>query len=293
MKELVVISGKGGTGKTSITASLSSLAENKVVADCDVDAADMHLILKPRVQFEEEFEGGRMAVIDPAACTSCGECTRLCRFDAIKVTDGVYSVKKLSCEGCNVCAHFCPVGAIEMKDKIAGKWFISDTRHGPFVHAAMNIAEENSGKLVTKVRQEAKKIAVEKGLDFIITDGSPGIGCPVIASITGADQVLIVTEPTVSGYHDMRRTVELISHFRIPGMVCINKYDLNMDVVAEIEEFCKTNGIEVIARVPYDRDFTRAMLNAQSIIEYSGGTTSAIIRAMWEKILSSPAVAEK
>jgi MinD superfamily P-loop ATPase len=290
MKELVVISGKGGTGKTSITAALASLAENRIVADCDVDAADMHLILRPEIRYEEEFEGGRMAVIDTEACTTCGECARLCRFDAIEVTNGVYGVNRLACEGCNVCAHFCPAGAIEMKNKVAGKWFISDTRHGQLVHAAMNIAEENSGKLVTKVRQVAKNIALEKGLDMIITDGSPGIGCPVIASITGASMVLIVTEPTVSGYHDMRRTVDLIGHFGIKGVVCINKADLNPQVVAEIGEICREKGIEIIALVPYDRDFTRAQLKAQSIVEYSDGSTSAIIRTMWEKILASPAM---
>ncbi len=284
MKELVIISGKGGTGKTSIAASLAALAKDKVIVDCDVDAADMHLILQPEIKEEEEFEGGKEALIDPERCTGCGRCEELCRFEAISVCDNKYEINPLKCEGCGVCAYFCPVEAIEMKRKIAGKWFVSDTDHGPLVHAALGIAEDNSGKLVSKVRKKARDKAKEMGCEVVIIDGSPGIGCPVIASITGAKLVLIVTEPTVSGLHDLKRVVELINHFNIKGMVCANKYDLNINMVNKIEVFCKENDIEVAAKIPYDTDFTKGQLEAKSIIKYSDGVASQNIRAMWERI---------
>ncbi|MCP4131435.1 MAG: (4Fe-4S)-binding protein [bacterium] len=285
MDEIVIISGKGGTGKTSIAASFAALATNKIVVDCDVDAADMHLILNPEIKYEEDFEGGKEAVLDHDTCVKCGTCMDLCRFGAISRIDKKYIVDPLKCEGCNVCAWFCSVNAIEMKSKISGKWFISDTRHGPLVHAALGIAEDNSGKLVSTIRGKAKEIAEEKGYDHIIIDGSPGIGCPVIASITGAALVLIVTEPTVSGLHDLKRVVELIHHFHIKGMVCINKYDLNSEMADKIENFCTENGIDIAARISYDTDFTKAQIESKSLVEYSAGKTAQSIKSMWEKIL--------
>jgi MinD superfamily P-loop ATPase len=281
MKELVVISGKGGTGKTSIVASIASLARDKVLADCDVDAADLHLILNPEIKDEQDFYGGKIAVLDKDACTECGKCIELCRFGAIS---DIYEVDLLSCEGCGVCAYFCPSQAIEMVEKIAGKWFVSDTRYGPLVHAKLGIAEDNSGKLVSRVKEIAKEIAAENGYELIVIDGSPGIGCPVIASIAGASLILIVSEPTVSGIHDMKRVIDLSKHFRIKSMVCINKYDLNLDNVKEIERYCAENDVTIVAHIPYDLDFTRAQIDAKSITEYSDGDSSREIRMMWEKI---------
>ena len=284
MKELVVISGKGGTGKTSITAAFAALAHNKVMVDCDVDAADMHLILNPEVLKSEDFFGGKEAVINKEACTECGECGNLCRFDAIVFHDGTYSVNPLKCEGCGVCSHFCPSKAIELNQKRSGEWYISDTRHGPLVHGALGIAEDNSGKMVSKIREEAKALAKERGCNTIIIDGSPGIGCPVIASITGASMVLIVTEPTVSGFHDLKRVVELIKHFNIKGMVCINKYDLNTEMTETINQYCKDHGIELGIEIPYDTGFTKAQIEARSIVEFSSGGTSKKVQLLWEKI---------
>lgn len=283
MKELVVVSGKGGTGKTSIVASLAALAQKKVIADCDVDAADLHLILSPEIRRDEEFKGGKIAEINLEICTQCGKCIDLCRFDAIPDS---YEVDTISCEGCGVCAYFCPFEAINMSEKVAGKWFVSDTRFGPLVHAKLGIAEDNSGKLVSRVKEIARSIAKERGYELIIIDGSPGIGCPVIASLSGAGLALIVSEPTVSGIHDMKRVVELANHFRIKSMVCINKSDLNPDNVKEIEKYCDENRVDVIARIPYDVDFTRAQIEAKSIVEYSDGASSTIVKKMWEAILS-------
>ena len=281
VKELVVLSGKGGTGKTSIVASLAALAEDKVIADCDVDAADLHLVLRPQIRSEEEFSGGNMAVLNKDVCTLCGECVNLCRFNAISPD---IDIDQLSCEGCGVCAYFCPIKAIEMKQKIAGKWFISDTEFGPLVHARLGIAEDNSGKLVTKIKIEAEKIAMMNSSQLVLIDGSPGIGCPVIASITGANLILIVTEPSVSGLHDMRRVAELAFHFKTDTIVCINKYDINNQKSSEIESFCKDNNIDIVAKIPYDTAFTKAQLAAKSIVEYSDGNASQEIRRMWDNI---------
>ncbi len=281
MKELVVISGKGGTGKTSIVAALASLAQNKVMADCDVDASDLHLILSPRIIKEEDFPGNKIAVVDKDRCIHCGDCAAQCKFDAISIN---IEIDPISCEGCGVCTYFCPEDAITLEEKKSGTWFISETDYGPMVHARLGIAEDNSGKLVTLVRKEAMKVAKEKGYELIITDGSPGIGCPVISSITGASLVLVVTEPSVSGVHDMKRVVELAQNFKIKTALCINKYDLNNENTEEIENFCKSNNIEVVGRIPYDVDFTRAQVAVKSIVEYSDGTASSEIKSMWEKL---------
>ena len=276
MKEIVVISGKGGTGKTSLTAAFAVLAEDVVLADCDVDAADLHLILQPQTSNQNDFSGGSQASIRTDDCTACGLCQEICRFGAIKTDDGgKYAVDAISCEGCGVCAHFCPQQAIDFKPVVNGQWFISDTRIGPMVHAKLGIAEENSGKLVTLVRKEAKQIAEDQGRKFILVDGSPGIGCPVIASIGGADQVVVVTEPTVSGIHDLERVVKLAKHFDVPTAICINKADINPLKSEEIENYARENDLPVIARIDYDKAFTRAMIAGKSVVEFEGSNVSA------------------
>jgi MinD superfamily P-loop ATPase len=281
IKEYVILSGKGGTGKTSVAASFAMLAQNKVMADCDVDAADLHLILKPQNIKEEIFEGGKKAFVNSDACISCGKCLELCRFDAIS---GSFVADTLSCEGCGVCAAFCPAGAIEMKPHQSGKWFESETEFGPMVHARLGIAEGNSGKLVTIIRNRAKELAKEKKYGLIIVDGSPGTGCPVIATVTGSSFVLIVTEPTVSGIHDLKRVHALIEHFRVKTAVCINRYDINSDKSDEIESFCLEKGTPLWGKIPYDDDVTRAQIEGKSVVEFSTGPAAAAIRELWDKI---------
>ena len=291
MKEIVVISGKGGTGKTSIVASFAALAKKAVFADCDVDAADLHLVLKPKIKQTSDFSGGKRAAIVAEKCSGCGKCQELCRFDAIHlngegngVLDKIFTIDPISCEGCKVCVEFCPVDAIDFNDSINGQWFISGTRFGTMVHAKLGIAEENSGKLVTLIRKEAKRIAVEEKKDLIIVDGSPGIGCPVIASITGADLVLIITEPTLSGKHDLDRIADLAAGFNIPTLVAINKFDLNPDIAEQIEEDnCKRN-IRVVGKIRYDKAFTKAQIMKCSVVEYTGGAVSQDVKALWRNV---------
>ncbi len=282
MKELVIISGKGGTGKTSIVSAIASLATNKVLCDSDVDASDLHLIMTPEVIKSEPFKGGREAAIDKDKCVECGLCRNLCRYEAINED---FIVDPVDCEGCGVCYYFCPEKAITFEQKTSGEWFISDTRHGPMVHARLGIAEENSGKLVTLVRRESKKIAEEKGLDLIITDGAPGVGCPVIASIGGASAVLIVTEPTVSGVHDMTRVAELASFFRIPAMVCVNKYDLNPEKSEEIKTYTESHDMTFVGEIPFDPIFTKAMVEAKNIFEYAPDSRVCDeLRRIWKRV---------
>ncbi len=283
MKELTIISGKGGTGKTSLVAAFAALAENKVMVDGDVDAADLHLILRPEIKRHEEFRGGKKARINPDLCTGCDECVKLCQFEAISKD---HVVDELGCEGCGVCVYFCPVQAIEFPENICGEWFISETRFGPFVHARLGIAEENSGKLITMIRRQAEKLAEERDLDLIIIDGPPGIGCPVIAATTGASVVLIVTEPTVAGVHDLKRVGDLVKYFKIPAMVCINKFDINLDVSKEIEEYCVKTGFTLVGKIPYNPVFTQAMVVEKTIIEHNVEGVSAIVRGIWEKIIN-------
>ncbi len=292
MKELVVISGKGGTGKTSIVASFAGLAQNAVFADCDVDAADLHLVLEPKVKHESDFSGGKRASIVTEECVGCGKCRDLCRFDAVNSNGSLidsegetFTVDPISCEGCKVCVEFCPVGAIDFKDSINGRWFISDTRFGPMVHAELGIAEENSGKLVTLIRREAKRIATEEKRDLIIADGSPGIGCPVIASITGADLVLIITEPTLSGMHDLGRVADLAKNFGIPTIVCINKSDLNREMTGQIAQEAGNRGIRLAGKIRYDKAFTKAQIMKATVIEYTGGWVSEEIKALWRNVI--------
>jgi MinD superfamily P-loop ATPase len=281
MQELTVISGKGGTGKTSVVASFAALAENKVLADADVDAADLHLILSPVIIHEEDFKGGRTAQIDPERCIECGECLDYCQFNAIGPD---FVVDKIDCEGCGVCVHFCPVQAIDFPQNICGRWYISETRFGPMVHARLGIAEENSGLLVSLVRNQAKVLAEDKGLETIVVDGPPGIGCPVIASITGTTAVLIVTEPTLSGLHDLERVRGLAAHFKIPTLACVNKFDLNEEMSNQIANYCAKNQIELVGRIPYDTAVTHAMVAGKSIVEFADGHVSEAIAGIWNRV---------
>lgn len=278
VKELVIISGKGGTGKTSLTASFAAISENKVLADTDVDAPDLHLILSPRVRHEEEFRGGHKAIIDKEKCIECGKCRDLCRFGAISED---FVIDEIECEGCGVCVHFCPVEAISFPQRICGKWFISDTRFGPMVHAQLGIAEENSGLLATLVRNQAKIVAQENGLELILTDGPPGIGCPVIATVAGASAAMIVTEPTISGKHDLERVYGLTRHFQIPALVCINKFDLNEYMTEEIEKFCRSQKIPLVGKIPFDPKITKAIVNGKAIVEYPNEAVSKSIVEIW------------
>jgi MinD superfamily P-loop ATPase len=279
MKELVVISGKGGTGKTSILAAFASLVESKVLCDADVDAADLHLIMDPQVKERHAFESGHTALIDSDQCTRCGLCKDLCRWDAISED---FVVDPIACEGCGVCYHFCSEEAIDFPLNTCGEWFLSDTRFGPMAHARLGIAEENSGKLVTLIRQEGKKLAEKRNLDLLITDGPPGIGCPVIASMGGATAVLIVAEPTVSGRHDMERAAELAAFFKVPAMICVNKYDLNPGEGRAIEDYARQKGIEVMGRIPFDTGFTKAMVRGKTIFEQNGHSNGAeAVKRIW------------
>jgi MinD superfamily P-loop ATPase len=285
LTELIVISGKGGTGKTSVLGAFASLAENKVLCDADVDAADLYLILEPDIQERRDFQEGHRAVIDKDKCTECGRCMELCRFHAISPE---YEVDPIDCEGCGVCVYFCPADAIDFPIKTCGELFVSETRCGPMVHARLGIAEDNSGKLVTLTRQRARDVAKKKELSLILTDGPPGLACPVIASITGATGVLIVTEPTLSGHHDMDRVVELARHFEIPASVCINKYDLNRDMTETIEAYARDKGLAVLGRIPFDSSFTEAMVQKQTIVEYDNSSNAAqAVRGIWERLSSS------
>ncbi|MDL1962769.1 MAG: P-loop NTPase [Deltaproteobacteria bacterium] len=284
MKELIIISGKGGTGKTSLMAAFAYLAKNKVLCDADVDAADLHLITDPNIIEKHDFQSGHNAVINKDKCTECGLCIDLCRWEAISET---FEVNSIECEGCGVCVYFCPEKAIDFPLNTCGEWYISDTRFGPLVHARLGIAEENSGRLVALVRQEAKKFAEEKGLDLILTDGPPGIGCPVIAAIGGASAVLVVTEPSVSGKHDMQRVVQLADHFKVPTFLCVNKFDINQNLTDEIEKFAKDKGLTCLGHIPFDQNFTKAMVQGQTIFEYNSDSVAGqAIRKIWKSLLA-------
>jgi len=278
------LSGKGGTGKTSLTASLAVLAQKAVLTDCDVDAPDLHLLLKPEVVETQEFKASRVAVMDEGTCVQCGKCEEHCRFGAIEklVIDPVL------CEGCGVCVYICPVAAVDIEERISGYAFISKTKYGSMSHARLNPGEENSGKLVTLVRQNAKKIAETENCELIINDGPPGIGCPVIASVGGVDMGLIVVEPTLSGIHDMERALGLLNHFKIPALVCVNKYDLNEENTDKIVEFCGSNGVEVVGKIPFDQIVTEAMVAGKPVVEYSPKSRiSTDIIELWKRTLEN------
>jgi MinD superfamily P-loop ATPase len=287
--ELVIISGKGGTGKTSLTASFAALAGNAVLADCDVDAADLHLVLAPTVRRREEFRCGHEAIIRQADCTGCGACLARCRFGAVVQMDtgggrAAFRINPTACEGCGVCVWSCPAKAIDFPERISGEWYVSDTRHGPMVHARLNPGGENSGKLVSKVRETARELAAGRNPDLIIVDGPPGIGCAVIASVTGASRVLVVTEPTLSGAHDMARVLELTRHFNIPAAVCVNKWNLNPDMTTQIESEARQAGAKVAGRVRYDKRVTQAQLQGLAVVETDAGPVAGDIQTVWEHL---------
>ena len=280
MQEVVVLSGKGGTGKTSIVGSFAALAKSKVLVDCDVDAATLHLLLQPAIREKHEFWSGQVAIINEEKCTQCGLCQEQCRFAAIKD----FNVDALSCEGCGFCSHICPAEAITMKENMAGHWFISDTRYGSLVHARLGIAQENSGKLVALVRQRARQMAEKSGVNYIISDGPPGIGCPVISSLSGANLALLVTEPTLSGIHDLERVLGVCYHFSVPALVCINKYDINEDNTRQIENYCLNQQIEVVSKVPFDNVVTEALVQGLPVVEYSRGKVAKEIESLWRHV---------
>lgn len=282
MKEIVIISGKGGTGKTSIIAAFASLAENKVLCDADVDAADLHLIMNPDIQERHDFASGHTARINQEKCTECGLCRDLCNWNAISED---FVVDEIECEGCGVCYYFCPEEAIDFPLNTCGEWYLSETRFGPMAHARLGIAEENSGKLVSLIRQEGKKLAESRNLDLLITDGPPGIGCPVIASLGGAAAVLIVAEPTVSGRHDMERVAELAAFFKVPAMVSVNKFDLNPEQADAIEAFAREKNVEVMGRVPFDPAFTKAMVQGQTVMEFDQNSEGGeAVKRLWTNL---------
>jgi MinD superfamily P-loop ATPase len=298
MKQITVISGKGGTGKTVITAAFASLAKSKVMADCDVDASDLPLLLDPRTNQTHRFKGGMTATVKQGKCTGCGECMEVCRFDAIREEEGQEARRRgqgargqgtvvidpVACEGCRVCAFICPAEAIQMKENGAGKWYVSETKYGPMVHARLGVAQENSGKLVAVVRTKAREIAQKNDLKLVMVDGPPGIGCPVIASITGVDLVVIITEPTFSAISDLKRVLGLTEHFRIPSVVLVNKHDINPDNTKNIEEFCQQEDAEVIGKLPFDNVFTEAMIEGENVIEHSDSPVVGEIETIWEKV---------
>ncbi|MCL5126571.1 MAG: ATP-binding protein [Deltaproteobacteria bacterium] len=281
MKEITIISGKGGAGKTSFTASFAFLAKNRVLADCDVDAADLHILAQPKIVHQEDFFGGKKATIDLNKCSHCGVCIENCRYGAIGQD---FVVDHTACEGCALCHYLCPETAVTMEETLNGKWFISETRFGPMVHANLIPGEENSGKLVALVRNQAKVIAEERNMDMVIVDGAPGVGCPVISSITGVDHVVIVTEPTMSGVHDMKRALELVRHFNIPVSLVINKWDIYPRMTMEIEEFAKSENIQLAGKVPYDRAVTDTMVRRRAVVEVGPGPAADAIIGVWDQL---------
>jgi len=284
LKQVAVVSGKGGTGKTTITASFAALAHDMVIADCDVDAPDLHLLLHPQIVKTQEFKGSKLAAIDRTKCIKCGLCKESCRFGSIN--DSI-TIDSFSCEGCGVCVIVCPEEAISLKERISGYNFISKTKYGTMSHARLNPGEANSGKLVTLVRHNARKIAEEEDLDLILIDGPPGIGCPVIASVTGVDAGLIVTEPTMSGIHDLDRALQLLNHFNILPLVCINKYDINRKNTEKIVKSCEKNEVDIAGKIPFDPTVTEAMVAGKTIVEYSPeNEVSQEIKTTWKRVLS-------
>lgn len=279
MKQIVIISGKGGTGKTVLTAALASIIPDKVLVDCDVDAADLHLLLHPTVKERYSFQGGQKALVDSSLCQKCGRCAVSCRFTAIKN----FQADPLLCEGCGLCQRVCPFGAIHMQDNTAGQWFVSDTKYGPFVHAQLGVAEDNSGKLVAKIRQAAQEIAEKKHLARIIIDGPPGIGCPVMASLSGVDRALVVTEPTVSGLHDAQRVIDMARHFQTSVQVVVNKWDLNPAMTEKIERHFKGEGVDIAGKIGFNLDIVKAMVQGKNIVEYGDqATIREIVKiALW------------
>ena len=286
MKEITVLSGKGGAGKTSVTAALASVAKNAVFCDNDVDAADLHLIFNPEIKESHTFSSGSVAFIHPEKCNNCGKCWNLCRFDAIHLNAlDLLEVNPFQCEGCRLCERICPEDAITTVEQTNNFWYVSDTRFGTLVHAKMGPGEENSGKLVTEIRNKAKELATETSADFIINDGPPGIGCSAISSVTGSNLVLLVVEPTLSGLHDAKRLIELVQSFRIPIAAIINKYDLNEEITREVENYLAKNQIPIIGKLPFTPEMVESLVAEKTIVEWnSDGEMSQTFHSIWEKI---------
>lgn len=285
IQEITILSGKGGTGKTSITAALAALAEKTVFTDCDVDAADLHLLLNPQVNEENTFDSGSKAVIDPDKCIACGICMDNCRFDAIHHTASKYAVDPYKCEGCKLCQRLCPVKAINMVTNFNNFWYVSETRFGPMIHAHMGPGEENSGKLVSVVRNKAKEIAREKDFDFILNDGPPGIGCPVIASLTGVQKVLLVVEASKTGLHDIKRLSELTKKFGIETFALINKQDLNFEMTKKAEELLLELGVPLLGKLNFDDRFVKAMIEEKTIVEFAPNSEiTNTLKQIWTKL---------
>jgi len=286
VNEIVILSGKGGTGKTSLSAALATIGDKKTVADCDVDAANLYLILQPESCFEEAFITGYKAIIDPNLCINCGKCIEYCRFDAISNKNGSVCITETSCDGCKLCTHVCPVKAITMKASNKSRWYIGTFRNGSMVHARLAPGEDNSGKLVNVVREMAINEACELSDHTIIIDGPPGTGCPAISSVTGARMAVVVTEPTKSGLHDLKRILELISNFKVQACIVINKFDLNKNMSDEIERYCKNVQVPVIGKIPFDPDIVVAMVHCKSIVEWAPESpTSKEIQSIYHTIM--------
>lgn len=287
MHEILIISGKGGTGKTSLTAAFAQLAERPLMCDLDVDAPDLHILLDPKPKETHDFLSGREACIVLEKCTACGECAERCQFEAIKETPQGFRVDPLRCEGCGVCVHFCPSEAITFEEKLCGEWYLSDTAVGPMVHAQLGPAEENSGKLVTLLRQEAKKLADGEGYDLVLSDGPPGIGCPVISSLARVDLAVIVTEPTPSGQHDLERVAELCAHFKVPAGIVVNKWDLNPGLTEAIEIKAPERQLRLFGRVGFDPAFTDAMVQHQTITTFQPQGLGKQVAVVWDRIMTT------
>jgi MinD superfamily P-loop ATPase len=282
MKQITIISGKGGTGKTTIASNFIKMAHDHIAVDADVDAANLHILLNPSIEKKEDFIGGAVAFVNES-CINCGKCEELCRFDAISNSTTDIKIDTLKCEGCGVCEHICPASAIELKKDKQGEFFTSNTNYCKLVHARLNPGAENSGLLVTKVRNTAEDIAYGQNKKLIIIDGAPGIGCPVIASLNGVDFTLIVTEPTLSGISDFKKIYEVISFFNIQSFVCINKFDINPENTAEIEKFCVLNNIKIIGKISYDENVSKALAQKKFIIDYPNSPAAIDINKLWEK----------
>jgi MinD superfamily P-loop ATPase len=287
LRQIVILSGKGGTGKTTVAAALAHVASQEatlVLADADVDAANLELVLSPHLEEETAFTGGGMAVIDPELCIACGRCHDVCRFEAIIHNSEGYTVDEIDCEGCGACTIACPVEAIELQDRQDGRWFRSQARYGPLFHAHLFAGRENSGKLVTLVKGHAHALALKEGADYLLVDGPPGIGCPVIAAVSGADLALLVTEPSVAGAHDLHRIVGVTRHFGVPSLACINKWDLSPAQAGEIAAWCEGQGVPVVGRIPFDQVVTRAMVEGQPVTAYGDGPVNRAMRDLWTAV---------
>jgi len=294
MKQLVILSGKGGTGKTSVAAAFADLLslENApfktVLADADVDASNLELVLMPSVVEREEFWGGSVAEIDSDNCNACGICAEVCRFDAVSVKDDVYTVDPIACDGCAACVYQCPNEAISMKEQLAGEWYPSESLYGPLFHAMLIPAQENSGKLVTLVKQQARLLALDEAYDLVLVDGPPGIGCPVISAVSGANLALIVAEPTASGVHDMHRVLETTRHFGVEALICINKADIYLDGTNKIEEFCQKENIRMVGKIPFDLMVTESMVQGKPVTSYQPESPASLaIRTVWAEVMKA------